>query len=165
MLAQSYFNCRILGAPAALSNYVVQAWLINVQRTDLAMWANVVLNLCNAVLCVLFGDSATVLVLPIFVSGNSQTSGFTTNPSPQNPSTVFYSNCYFSSCNDLWRLCFGWRNRWSSLRHRFLQLRGLHFWRLADSSSGSKTALGRWTLLGWVVMEEGSSYLHRRPRF
>ncbi|CAK9010491.1 unnamed protein product [Durusdinium trenchii] len=55
MVAQSYFQCRILGAPAALSNYVVQAWLINVQRTDIAMAQNVLLNLCNAVLCVVLG--------------------------------------------------------------------------------------------------------------
>eukprot|EP00438_Fugacium_kawagutii_P003677 Skav224247 [mRNA] locus=scaffold939:1478540:1479835:- [translate_table: standard] len=53
--AQKYFQIRILGAPAALSNYVVQAWLINVQRTDLAMVANLILNLSNALLCICFG--------------------------------------------------------------------------------------------------------------
>ena len=63
MVAQSYFQCRILGAPAALSNYVVQAWLINLQRTDIAMAQNVLLNLCNAVLCVVLGDLAVFLPL------------------------------------------------------------------------------------------------------
>lgn len=53
--ARSYFQVRILGAPAALSNYVVQAWLINVQRTDLALAANLILNLSNAALCISFG--------------------------------------------------------------------------------------------------------------
>ena len=53
--AQNYFQVRILGAPAALSNFVVQAWLINVQRTDLALAANLILNVANALLCVSFG--------------------------------------------------------------------------------------------------------------
>ena len=53
--AGSYFQRRILGAPAALANYVVQAWLINVQRSDLALAANAALNVSNALLCVLLG--------------------------------------------------------------------------------------------------------------
>lgn len=74
--ARSYFQRRILGAPAALAprlvsfspfedvfnkilateaNYVVQAWLINVQRSDLALAANAALNVSNALLCVLLG--------------------------------------------------------------------------------------------------------------
>ncbi|CAK9010489.1 unnamed protein product [Durusdinium trenchii] len=69
MVAQSYFQCRILGAPAALSNYVVQAWLINVQRTDIAMAQNVLLNLCNAVLCVVLGDLAVFLPLSYVLDG------------------------------------------------------------------------------------------------
>lgn len=53
--ALAYYRMRILGVPAALSNFVVQAWLIGVQRTDQALATNLVLNLCKAFLCILFG--------------------------------------------------------------------------------------------------------------
>lgn len=46
---------EVYGTPAALSNFVVQAWLINIQRTDVALATNLVLNLCNAFLCILLG--------------------------------------------------------------------------------------------------------------
>ncbi|CAE7902170.1 dinF, partial [Symbiodinium sp. KB8] len=53
--ALAYFQTRVYGTPAALSNFVVQAWLINIQRTDVALATNLVLNLCNAFLCILLG--------------------------------------------------------------------------------------------------------------
>mmetsp|Transcript_107267 Transcript_107267/g.167580 ORF Transcript_107267/g.167580 Transcript_107267/m.167580 type:complete len:257 (-) Transcript_107267:463-1233(-) len=52
--AMTYYNARIFGLPAAMANYVVQAWLIGVQRTASAMTANLLLNLSNAILCVWF---------------------------------------------------------------------------------------------------------------
>lgn len=54
--AHLYYTVRVLGTPAALSNFVVQAWLIGVQRSGQAMAANLVLNISNALLCVLFGS-------------------------------------------------------------------------------------------------------------
>mmetsp|Transcript_89315 Transcript_89315/g.251414 ORF Transcript_89315/g.251414 Transcript_89315/m.251414 type:complete len:467 (-) Transcript_89315:245-1645(-) len=52
--AQTYFHARIFGAPAALANFAVSAWLIGVQRPGCALATNLVLNLSNALLCVLF---------------------------------------------------------------------------------------------------------------
>jgi len=53
--AETYYRTRVLGTPAALANFVVQAWLVGVQRPEQALAANLVLNVSNAVLCILLG--------------------------------------------------------------------------------------------------------------
>lgn len=53
--AEAYFRCRIVGAPAALANMAVQAWLLGIQRPGLALAQNLLLNVSNAILCVIFG--------------------------------------------------------------------------------------------------------------
>lgn len=52
--AGRYFSARIWGAPAALAGYAVYGWLIGLSRTGLALTLQIVLNLTNAGLSVLF---------------------------------------------------------------------------------------------------------------
>jgi len=53
MRAQTYFQARLAGAPAALGNFSIKAWLIGMQRPRQALIANLFLNISNALLCVL----------------------------------------------------------------------------------------------------------------
>jgi len=53
-LARQYFSVRIWAAPAALANYAILGWLIGLGRTQLALLVQLVLNITNMVLAVLF---------------------------------------------------------------------------------------------------------------
>jgi MATE family multidrug resistance protein len=53
-LARDYFATRIVGAPAALANYVLLGWFVGVQRPRLALVVNLWMNGVNIALDVLF---------------------------------------------------------------------------------------------------------------
>ena len=53
-VARTYFDVRIYGAPAALLNWVVLGLLFGLQRMRAALVVQLVLNLCNIILDVLF---------------------------------------------------------------------------------------------------------------
>ncbi len=50
-----YFSIRMLGAPLALTNYVVLGWLIGLGRSGLGLLLQVILNGTNIVLSIWFG--------------------------------------------------------------------------------------------------------------
>lgn len=49
-----YFNVRVYGAPAALCNLALVGWLLGQQRAKLVMWLQVLANLLNGCLDLLF---------------------------------------------------------------------------------------------------------------
>jgi MATE family multidrug resistance protein len=53
-LARQYFNVRIWAAPATLANYAILGWLIGLGRTQLALIVQLVLNITNMVVALLF---------------------------------------------------------------------------------------------------------------
>ena len=53
-LARGYFDVRIWSAPAALANYALLGWFIGLGRTDIGLVLQLVLNLTNMALDVLF---------------------------------------------------------------------------------------------------------------
>ncbi len=53
-LAASYFDIRIWAAPATLANYAILGWLIGLGRTDYGLVLQLVLNVANVLLDVLF---------------------------------------------------------------------------------------------------------------
>lgn len=53
-LARDYFDIRIWAAPATLVNYALLGWFIGLGRTDIGLVLQLVLNLTNMVLDVLF---------------------------------------------------------------------------------------------------------------
>jgi MATE family multidrug resistance protein len=53
-LAASYFDIRIWAAPATLANYAILGWLIGLGRTDIGLVLQLVLNVSNVVLDILF---------------------------------------------------------------------------------------------------------------
>jgi MATE family multidrug resistance protein len=53
-LARGYFNVRIWAAPATLANYALLGWFIGLGRTDVGLALQLILNLTNAVLDVIF---------------------------------------------------------------------------------------------------------------
>lgn len=53
-VAASYYDIRVWSAPAALANYVLLGWLIGIQNTRAALVLQLVLNLCNVLLDILF---------------------------------------------------------------------------------------------------------------
>src|SRR5690606_34571961 len=53
-LARGYFDVRIWAAPATLANYALLGWLIGLGRTGLALVLQLVLNVTNIVLDVVF---------------------------------------------------------------------------------------------------------------
>ena len=53
-LAREYFNIRIWAAPATLTNYALLGWFIGLGRTDIGLVLQLVLNLSNMALDVLF---------------------------------------------------------------------------------------------------------------
>jgi MATE family multidrug resistance protein len=63
-LAWDYYTVRILAAPGALINFALYGWLIGMQRSVLALWVAIVINLVNIPLSVLF-----VLVFSLGVKG------------------------------------------------------------------------------------------------
>ncbi|MEO0731108.1 MAG: MATE family efflux transporter, partial [Pseudomonadota bacterium] len=52
--ALTYFHIRIWGAPAALVNFALLGWLIGLGRADIAFWLQLLLNLTNIALAILF---------------------------------------------------------------------------------------------------------------
>src|SRR5690606_14799708 len=63
-LARSYFDIRIWAAPATLANYALLGWFIGLGRTDIGLVLQLVLNVTNMALDMLF-----VLVLGWDVRG------------------------------------------------------------------------------------------------
>lgn len=53
-LARSYFDIRIWAAPATLANYALLGWFIGLGRTDIGLVLQLVLNVTNMALDVLF---------------------------------------------------------------------------------------------------------------
>ena len=53
-LAREYFDVRIWSAPATLANYALLGWFIGLGRTDIGLVLQLVLNLTNMILDVLF---------------------------------------------------------------------------------------------------------------
>ena len=53
-LARDYYDVRIWAAPATLANYALLGWFIGLGRTDVGLVLQLVLNLTNIALCVLF---------------------------------------------------------------------------------------------------------------
>ena len=53
-LAREYFDIRIWAAPAALANYALLGWFIGLGRTDIALALQLILNLTNIALDLLF---------------------------------------------------------------------------------------------------------------
>jgi MATE family multidrug resistance protein len=53
-LGQQYFDIRIWAAPATLANYALLGWFIGLGRTDIALVLQLILNIGNMVLDVLF---------------------------------------------------------------------------------------------------------------
>ena len=53
-LSQQYFDIRIWAAPATLANYALLGWFIGLGRTDIALVLQLILNIGNMVLDVLF---------------------------------------------------------------------------------------------------------------
>lgn len=53
-LAREYFDVRIWAAPAALANYALLGWFIGLGRTGIALLLQLVLNITNMMLDVLF---------------------------------------------------------------------------------------------------------------
>ncbi len=53
-LARDYYDVRVWAAPATLANYALLGWLIGLGRTDLGLVLQLVLNVTNIALCVLF---------------------------------------------------------------------------------------------------------------
>jgi MATE family multidrug resistance protein len=53
-LARSYFDIRIWAAPATLANYALLGWFVGLGRTDIGLILQLVLNLTNIVLDVIF---------------------------------------------------------------------------------------------------------------
>lgn len=53
-LAREYFDVRIWAAPAALANYALLGWFIGLGRTGIALLLQLVLNLTNMALDILF---------------------------------------------------------------------------------------------------------------
>ncbi len=53
-LAADYFDIRIWAAPATLANYAILGWLIGLGRTDFGLVLQLVLNVANVVLDVVF---------------------------------------------------------------------------------------------------------------
>src|SRR5579859_503272 len=53
-LARGYFAVRIWAAPATLANYALLGWLIGLGRTDIGLALQLILNITNAVLDVIF---------------------------------------------------------------------------------------------------------------
>lgn len=53
-LTRDYFAIRIWGAPAMLANFVVLGWFIGIQRSDVALYLQLYLNIANVLLDVLF---------------------------------------------------------------------------------------------------------------
>ena len=51
---QQYFQVRVWGAPAALANLAIIGWLVGQQRVKAVMWLQVIGNLINVVLDLLF---------------------------------------------------------------------------------------------------------------
>lgn len=49
-----YFSTRIWGAPAALANLVITGWLIGQQKTKLVLMLQIVINIANILLSLLF---------------------------------------------------------------------------------------------------------------
>ena len=62
--AATYFAVRIWAAPAVLANYVILGWLLGMQRAGIALAVQLILNMTNIVLDVLF-----VLGLGLGVAG------------------------------------------------------------------------------------------------
>lgn len=62
--AMTYFVIRIWGAPAALANFALLGWFIGLGRADIAFVLQIILNVINIVLAVLF-----VLVFDMGVAG------------------------------------------------------------------------------------------------
>lgn len=52
--AYSYFNARLLGAPAAFGNFAVQGWLNGMQQPKRVMLQQLVLNIMNSACCFFF---------------------------------------------------------------------------------------------------------------
>jgi len=53
-LARGYFDIRIWAAPAALANYALLGWFIGLGRTDIGLMLQLILNLANLALDMLF---------------------------------------------------------------------------------------------------------------
>ena len=53
-LARGYFDVRIWAAPATLANYALLGWFIGLGRTDIGLALQLILNITNAVLDVIF---------------------------------------------------------------------------------------------------------------
>ncbi len=53
-LARSYFNVRIWAAPATLVNYALLGWFIGLGRTRIGLVLQLVLNIANAILDIVF---------------------------------------------------------------------------------------------------------------
>jgi MATE family multidrug resistance protein len=53
-LARGYFDIRIWAAPAALANYALLGWFVGLGRTDIGFVLQLILNISNIVLDVLF---------------------------------------------------------------------------------------------------------------
>lgn len=53
-LARGYFDVRIWAAPATLANYALLGWFIGLGRTDIGLALQLILNLTNVVLDVIF---------------------------------------------------------------------------------------------------------------
>src|SRR3954470_8756352 len=53
-LARSYFEVRIWAAPATLINYALLGWFIGLARSRQGLWLQLVLNVCNMLLDLLF---------------------------------------------------------------------------------------------------------------
>ncbi len=52
--ALTYFTIRIWGAPAALANFALVGWFIGLGRASVAFWLQILLNIVNIVLAVVF---------------------------------------------------------------------------------------------------------------
>jgi len=64
LLAQQYFDIRILSAPAALSHFALLGWMIGMHQVKNALYTQLILNLSNILLDVYF-----VLILNLGVEG------------------------------------------------------------------------------------------------
>jgi multidrug resistance protein, MATE family len=53
-LARGYFDVRIWAAPATLANYALLGWFIGLGRTDIGLALQLILNLTNVVLDIIF---------------------------------------------------------------------------------------------------------------
>ena len=53
-LAREYFLIRVWGAPFALMNFVAMGWLLGLHKAKLALWIQLLMNICNILLNFLF---------------------------------------------------------------------------------------------------------------